>query len=103
MGQVLVDPKTIKTSMMKRTTYLLLIAMIWSVNLCFSQNTPILNYSVNSIGQVQLEIEGSSDKYYILTARHAPNQDYESVTSITMGVDGLMTISEPLNAYPLEN
>lgn len=68
-----------------------------------AQNVPILDYSLNNFGQPQLEIEGSSDKYYVLTARHEPNLNYESVTSITMGVDGNMIVSEPLAGYPLQN
>ncbi len=64
---------------------------------------PINNYSVNNFGQVELEIEGQADKYYLLTANHVPNSNYESVTSMTMGVDGTMIISEPLAAFPLQN
>ena len=69
----------------------------------FSQTVPILNYNVNGIGQVQLEIEASADKYYLLTARHKPDNTYESITSITKGVDGLLTITEPLAAFAPQN
>ncbi len=68
-----------------------------------AQNVPILNYSENSFGQVQLEIQAQADKYYTLTALHGPNLNYETVTSMTLGVDGLLTISEPAGAYPLQN
>lgn len=70
---------------------------------CFAQSVPILNYSVNNYGQVQLEIEGQSDQYYILTTRHEPNLDYQTITSLTLGVDGTMIISEPLAAFPIQN
>ncbi|MFK8056820.1 MAG: PEP/pyruvate-binding domain-containing protein [Saprospiraceae bacterium] len=67
------------------------------------QNVPISDYSVNNFGQVQLEIQASADNYYLLTAEHESNLGIETITSITMGVDGTMLISEPNAAYPLEN
>lgn len=72
-------------------------------NLGFAQNVPILNYSINNYGQVELEIEAQADKYYILTTLHEPDLALQSITSITLGVDGNMVISEPLAAYPLQN
>ncbi len=68
-----------------------------------AQDVPIDNYEVNSYGQVQLTIEAEADKYYLLKAQHEPNSSYESITSMTMGVDGTLIISEPAGAYPLEN
>ncbi len=62
---------------------------------------PITNYSVNSIGQVQLSIQGQAGKYYVLTAQHSPT--FQWIASMTMGVNGTMVISEPGAAYPLEN
>ena len=58
------------------------------------------NYSVNLYGQVQLSIQGSADKYYILEAEHG--SDFEWPASMTMGSDGTMVISAPGAAYPLE-
>ncbi len=72
-------------------------------NICVAQIVPIQNYSVNSFGQVQLEIEAQADQYYLLTAQHEPGLAYESITSMTMGVDGNLIIAEPLAAYPLQN
>ncbi len=72
-------------------------------SLCFSQNVPVLDYSVNNFGQVQLEIDGRADQYYVLTALHEPGLSYQTITSITLGVDGPMIISEPLRAYPQPN
>ena len=62
---------------------------------------PIDNYSVNFYGQVQLSIEGESGKYYILEAEHSPSFTWPS--SIAMGMNGTMIISEPGAAYPVEN
>jgi hypothetical protein len=82
---------------------LVLVFLLSIGSFCFAQSVPILNYSVNNYGQVQLEIEGSSDQYYLLTTQHEPNLDYQTITSLTMGVDGIMVISEPLGAFPLQN
>ena len=82
---------------------LLLVIFIACCNFCEAQNVPILDYSINNFGQVQLEINGQADKYYILTALHEPSLTQESMTSITMGVDGPMIISEPGTAYALQN
>ena len=68
-----------------------------------AQNVSIDNYSINNFGQVELQIEGKADKYYLLSTKHVPNTEYTTITSMTMGVDGTMIISEPLAAYPLEN
>ena len=70
-------------------------------DLCFAQPIVIDNYSINNLGQVQLSSQGQSGKYYILHAQHNP--DFNWATSMTIGVDGTMIISEPVGAYPLEN
>jgi hypothetical protein len=67
----------------------------------FAQNVEIDNYSVNNLGQVQLSIQAEAGKYYVLHAQHSPTFNW--ATSITIGVDGTMVISEPAGAYPLEN
>ena len=59
---------------------------------------PIENHSVNALGQVQLSIQGDADKYYILEAQHSPA--FEWASSMAMGVEGTMVISEPGAAYP---
>ena len=66
----------------------------------FAQPVNIDNYSANTFGQVQLSIQGQADKYYILHAQHSPTFNW--ATSLTIGVDGTMIISEPAAAYPLE-
>ena len=81
-------------------TLLLLIAATLSGQLVAQVIVPIDNYSVNLYGQVQLSIQGESGKYYILEAEHSPTFDWTS--SMTMGMDGTMVISEPGAAYPQE-
>ncbi|MFT4665461.1 MAG: archaellum component FlaF (FlaF/FlaG flagellin family) [Gammaproteobacteria bacterium] len=92
-----------KTNNMTTRKFSTLLFFIAFCNLCIAQNVPILSYAVNNFGQVQLEIEAQADKYYLLTALHEPNLNYESITSITMGVDGPLMISEPAGAYQLQN
>lgn len=79
----------------------LLVCLIFAYNYCSAQIVPIDNYSVNSIGQAQLSIQAQAGKYYLLHAQHSPTFNW--ITSMTMGVDGTMVISEPGGAYPLEN
>lgn len=79
---------------------LALACLIAACSYCSAQ-VEIDNYSVNAAGQVQLSIQAESDKYYMLHAQHSPS--FEWASSMTMGVDGTMIISEPTGAYPLEN
>ena len=62
---------------------------------------PITNYSVNNSGQALLSIEAQEDKYYVLTSQHSPT--FEWATSINLGVNGTMIISDPGGSYPIEN
>ncbi|MAZ97565.1 MAG: hypothetical protein CMP53_08600 [Flavobacteriales bacterium] len=84
---------------MFRKPLALLITLV-SIQCGFAQ-VAITNYSVNSIGQAQLSIQGQAGKYYLLHAQHSSTFNW--VTSITMGVSGTMVISEPGTAYPLTN
>lgn len=70
----------------------------------FSQQVvQIVDYNTNENGQVQLEINSSSDKYYILKVRNHPDSTFDITTSITLGEDGTTIISEPLGNYPIEH
>ena len=75
--------------------------IITAFNFTFSQNVPIDNYSVNNYGQVQLSIQAEASKYYILHAQHSPT--YNWAVSMTLGVNGTMSISGPGGAYPQGN
>lgn len=78
-----------------------LVCLISAYNYSLAQVVPIDNYTINSLGQVQLTIDAQADKYYVLTAQHSTT--FEWATSITMGVDGPLVISEQAGAYPLSN
>ena len=68
----------------------------------FSQ-VPILNHSVDSKGQVQLEVASTTDNYYLLQVRSESAGNFEWTTSMTLGEEGSTIITEPLAAYPIEH
>jgi hypothetical protein len=84
---------------MIKNYFFLLICLISVHHFCFSQNVPIDNYSVNGFGQAQLSIQAQEGKYYMLHAQHS--SIFNWATSMTMGVNGTMVISDPAGAYPL--
>lgn len=83
-------------------SFLFLLTIIVSNNL-YGQQVPIINYSTNINGQVQLQVNSSADKYYILKIRHHVDSAFQIATSMTLGNAGTTTISEPLAAYPLDH
>ena len=84
---------------MIKKIFLSLLFLILFFNSCYSQVT-IDNYSINGLGQVQLSIQAEEGKYYILHAQH--NSTFNWATSMTIGINGTMVISEPAAAYPQE-
>jgi hypothetical protein len=90
-----------KFFLMTKSSLLSLFCFISIYNFCYAQSVTIDNYSVNGLGKVQLSIQAQAGKYYVLHAQHDPTFNW--ATSMTIGVDGTMVISEPLGAYPLEN
>jgi hypothetical protein len=66
-----------------------------------AQVVPIQQYSIGSTGQVQLKINSSANKYYILKVRSSETGNFDMPTSMTLGVDGTTLITEPLGAYPI--
>lgn len=68
----------------------------------FAQEVPIIEYSTNSNGQVELEVNSTPNNYYILKVRHSDEGPFELATSMTLGSQGTTTIlSEPLKSYPI--
>jgi len=87
---------------MFRKNILLQISLLFIYTFSFAQEVvPIINYSVNNSGQALLSIEAQDDKYYVLTSQHSPT--FEWATTVNMGVNGTMIISDPGGAYPIEN
>ena len=65
-----------------------------------AQEVPILNYSLDINGRVQLEVASSEDNYYVLMVRHQPEGAFEVFSSLTLGKEGTTVISESLESYP---
>jgi len=74
-----------------------------SSSFIYGQQVPILNYSTNANGQVELEVASSTQKYYILKVRHDSSSTFELATSMTLGEIGTTVITEPLGHYPLNH
>ena len=85
---------------MKTLTIFLLVIL---TQFAFGQQAPIQNYSVDVKGQVRLEVNSSSGKYYMLQVRHHPDSAFTLITSMTFGQAGTTVITEPLRAYPLNH
>ncbi len=92
---------------MYKNTFLraLLLFLIIVLNLSWAhgQQTPILSYTTNPNGQVQLEVNSTTDNYYILKIRHDPSTEFLLPTSMTLGEAGTTVITEPLGRYPLDH
>ena len=78
----------------------LLPIIILSTN-SYGQEVPIINHSVNANDQILLEVNSSTNNYYILKVRHHIDSTFELATSMTLGQAGKTLITEPLSHYPL--
>ena len=67
-----------------------------------AQEVPIQKSSVDANGRIQIEIESSTDYYYILYSRHKP-QGEKFPVSMTFGEAGSTLLTESLAAYPAEH
>lgn len=74
-----------------------------SATVSTAQEVPILSYDIDANGVVQLEVNSSSNNYYILEVRHHPDSSFVLSTSITMGEENTTVISESLERYPLDH
>jgi hypothetical protein len=68
-----------------------------------AQQTPILDYSVNEKGQLQLTVHSTADHYYILKVRHQPEAAFSLLSSLTLGRAETTIITEAQGSYPLEH
>jgi len=66
----------------------------------YGQSVPILNYSIDDNGLVELEINSTTEHYYILKIKHSLEDDFEIVTSMTMGESNRTIITESIGNYP---
>ncbi|MDX2361465.1 MAG: PEP/pyruvate-binding domain-containing protein [Crocinitomicaceae bacterium] len=88
-----------KNSLLLRI-FLILNSLLFNICGSHAQQVPIGNYSTDINGQVLLEVNSSTDNYYILNVRHSPSTPFVLATSMTIGQAGTTIITEPLGAYP---
>lgn len=92
--------------------FLLTLSLLLLHNLLCAQ-VPILNHNIAADGRVQLEVNSTSNHYYILKVRPDTSTSFEIVTSMTLGKAGTTLLTEPLGAlgeqhyevweYPISN
>jgi hypothetical protein len=80
----------------------LLVGLLLGVS-AFCQAVPVVSYSVDQDGKALLEVNSSTDHYYILKVRHNDEGPFELSVSMTMGEEGTTIIREPLGAYPIDH
>jgi hypothetical protein len=68
-----------------------------------AQEVPIVDVSVDVRGRIQIQVESSSEYYYVLYFRHDLEVDSEHAVSVTLGEDGTTMLTEQLAAYPTEH
>lgn len=79
-----------------------LIGILLATSPLFGQ-VPILNYSLDVNGRVQLEVASTPNNYYILQVRAEPTGSFEHSTSLTAGKAGTTIITEQLEGYPIDH
>ena len=87
--------------------------VLYSFNLLFfllplsvlnaQEEVPILRSVVDATGRIQIEVNSTEDKYYILYNRSNLESPQEFFSSMTLGEEGTTTLTEPLSAYNEEH
>lgn len=81
----------------------LLLVILSDIYISFGQEISILNYSTNATDQVLLEVNSTSNHYYILKVKHSIDSSFDTPASMFLGNSGTTKISEPLGKYPLSH
>lgn len=68
-----------------------------------AQQIPIINYSINTNGQAQLNINSTEQNYYITKIRHQPDSLFLRPTTLTLGKINTTVIAEAAQHYPVEH
>ncbi|MGB1295414.1 MAG: PEP/pyruvate-binding domain-containing protein [Flavobacteriales bacterium] len=79
-------------------SFLLLFSMLG-----FSQEVPIQHYSIDSNGIANLEVNSTSNDYFILKVKHHIDSNFNEVKAIELGKEGKTVISETVGAYPADH
>jgi len=87
-----------------RKNLLLFNFLLWGMSFClYAQEVPILNSSVDANGRIQIEVNSSTEYYYVLYTRHTVEDTTYLPVSMKLGESGTTTLSESLAAYPPEH
>ena len=68
-----------------------------------NQNAIIQNISINSKGQIEIQVKSSPEYYYVLYGKESIKGDSLKPLSVTLGKSGTTVLTESLRAYPKEN
>ncbi len=91
-----------KMTTIAKHVFLICLVQLGVYKAIVGQEVTILGNSINATGQIELEVGSTVDQYYILKASYDINLPYDISASMTMGESGTTTISEGLEAYPLD-
>ncbi len=72
-------------------------------SLIYAQDVSINSSSIDSNGRIQIQIESSTDYYYILHCKPTLQKDLEWIVSITLGEIGTTTLTEQLRSFSVEH
>ena len=88
---------------MKNILLLILFFTVVATGSAFGQEIPISVSSIDADGRIQIQVASSTEFYYVLFCRHAPEDDFEWPVSVTLGEAGITTLTEQLAAYPVSH
>ena len=86
-----------------KNIFLFLVLFIAAIPKIGAQEIPINKRSIDANGCIQIQVESSSDYYYVLYCRPELKSTNEQAVSMRLGEDGTITLSEPLAAYLVDH
>ena len=66
-----------------------------------AQEVPVVNYSVNAFGSVEIEVNSTPEHYYLLQVADTYDSEIFHTTALTLGNPLSTIITEPLGALPI--
>lgn len=72
-------------------------------SLIYAQEVPINSSSIDSNGRIKIQVESSTDYYYILHCKPTLQKDLEWIVSITLGAIGTTTLTEQLRTFSVDH
>lgn len=91
---------SILSNFRKPNWYVFLLAFGLTIHGKTQTIVPIISYTTNLNGQVNIVVNSSPDQYYLLRAKHHIDSAFTLNCSLTMGQMGTTILTESLRAYP---